>query len=258
MGDRWGQDTTRLDQAGCRLLADAIGAAPDTVIPVHCLRYGFANAWSLGPPGAVRAALVQHRFCPREPTAFGTDPDTIVAMLARAEPWDCVNVEAELAGPVGGRLASATGRPVRYYGDVYHTLTRAVHWHAHPWVRRLLPSDARLLAGGPREIRLNVYGGPEALLSAGVAAAAVREGQILSIARTAGRAGDFVEIGADTVPEWRGRGLASACAATVAGVVQRSGGTPVWSAGEGNTASLRIAQKLGFREVLRRVYVIAD
>jgi predicted GNAT family acetyltransferase len=59
-----------------------------------------------------------------------------------------------------------------------------------------------------------------------------------------------------TLPEWRGRGLSTAAAALVATVIQDAGRTPVWSTGEGNAASRRVAEKLGFREVARRAYLI--
>lgn len=47
-------------------------------------------------------------------------------------------------------------------------------------------------------------------------------------------------------------------AAIVCRWVQDSGRVPVWSCGEDNLASLRVAQKLGFREVSRRVYLIPE
>ena len=56
-----------------------------------------------------------------------------------------------------------------------------------------------------------------------------------------------------TLEEWRGRGLATAAASLVAQAIQESGRAPMWSAG--NPASLRVAQKLGFVEVSRRVYI---
>ena len=54
---------------------------------------------------------------------------------------------------------------------------------------------------------------------------------------------------------WRGMGFATASASIVARRIQDLGRTPVWSAGEDNAASLRIAAKLGFVEVSRRVYL---
>ena len=52
-----------------------------------------------------------------------------------------------------------------------------------------------------------------------------------------------------------GKGFASSAASIVVRRIQERGRTPVWSAGEGNAASLRVAAKLGFVEVSRRVYL---
>jgi RimJ/RimL family protein N-acetyltransferase len=40
--------------------------------------------------------------------------------------------------------------------------------------------------------------------------------------------------------------------------VQKARQIPVWSTGENNYASLRIAQKLGFTKVTERTYVIVN
>jgi RimJ/RimL family protein N-acetyltransferase len=50
--------------------------------------------------------------------------------------------------------------------------------------------------------------------------------------------------------------LAAAAAARVADWLWGNGRTPVWSCGADNQASLRVAEKLGFVENGRRVYLI--
>jgi predicted GNAT family acetyltransferase len=59
-----------------------------------------------------------------------------------------------------------------------------------------------------------------------------------------------------TLPAYRRRGFATAAAALVATAIQAGGRIPVWSCGETNQASLRVATNLGFEPVLRRVYII--
>jgi predicted GNAT family acetyltransferase len=61
-----------------------------------------------------------------------------------------------------------------------------------------------------------------------------------------------------TKEAYRRRGFATAAASLVARRVQEAGQIPVWSAGGHNVASLRVAEKLGFEEVSRRVYVIPE
>jgi len=65
--------------------------------------------------------------------------------------------------------------------------------------------------------------------------------EIVVIAHTSARTEHYADIGAFTLKEWRGHGLATAAASIVAKRVQEVGQTPVWSTGEDNLASLRVA-----------------
>jgi len=82
--------------------------------------------------------------------------------------------------------------------------------------------------------------------------------EIVVIAHTSARTEHYADIGVFTLKEWRGRGFATAAASIVAKRVQEVGQIPLWSTGEDNIASLRIAQKLGFTEVSRSTYVIPE
>jgi RimJ/RimL family protein N-acetyltransferase len=57
----------------------------------------------------------------------------------------------------------------------------------------------------------------------------------------------WVDIGIVTEAFARGRGLAPACAARVVTDVRAAGRVPCWSTTPLNHASLRVAEKLGFR-----------
>ena len=60
--------------------------------------------------------------------------------------------------------------------------------------------------------------------------------------------GEVCEIGINTLPEYRGRGYAAgACALAMHNSVL-GGKCPIWSTGADNTASQRLAEKLGFRK----------
>ena len=96
----------------------------------------------------------------------------------------------------------------------------------------------------------------ETMLSEGIVAGAIDAGQLVSIAHTSGVTDLHGEIGVGTLESWRKRGLCSAAASIVSNRLQKQGRVPVWSTGEDNFASLRVAAKLGFREVSRRTYVI--
>jgi predicted GNAT family acetyltransferase len=119
-------------------------------------------------------------------------------------------------------------------------------------------TDLPLLDAAPREIQGAGFGGTRALLEEGVVAGAIVDGALVAIAHASALTPRHADIGVATLDVWRGRGFASAAAALVAQQVQATGRTPVWSTGEDNVASQRVAEKLGFVEVGRRVYVIVE
>src|SRR5207245_2306439 len=137
----------------------------------------------------------------------------------------------------------------------HHVLPGQPAAAAHPLVRRLIPDDAPLLVD---DLSGGVWGDARTMLEDGIAAGAVVDGRLVALAHTSGRSTKHADIGVATLEAFRCQGLATAAAALVARAVQATGQTPVWSCGEGNQASLRVAHKLGFVEVSRRTYVIPD
>ena len=77
----------------------------------------------------------------------------------------------------------------------------------------------------------------------------------MALAHTNAITAAYGDIGVRTYEDWRGMGYASPSASIVARRIQDWGRTPVWSAGEDNAASLRVATKLGFVEVSRRIFL---
>ena len=241
------------------LLADALGDTPETVIPAHLLRRGLADAYVAGAAPRFDAAIVHSHSLPREPWCFGSDPAVVWGLLRPLNEWGrkamSPNLSAELARPVAAIMERETGVQVRYYGDVYHTLTGRVNGCAAPEVRLLDLEDASLLSaywGGSRAMGFATY---EDLLTDGAVAGAVVEDRLVALAHTNAMTARYGDIGVATDEAWRGRGFASASTCLVARRIQERGRTPVWSACEGNAASLRVASKLGFVEVSRRVYL---
>jgi RimJ/RimL family protein N-acetyltransferase len=57
----------------------------------------------------------------------------------------------------------------------------------------------------------------------------------------------YEDLGVATEPGFRGLGLSTACAAAVCQDVRGRGRVPSWTTSPDNTASLRVAAKLGFR-----------
>jgi RimJ/RimL family protein N-acetyltransferase len=204
----------------------------------------------------VAAVIRNLAYSTDELTAFGADPDAVWDLLRVLDGWTCVNVAPAIAPTLAGRIAAATGSPPRLLTDIYNVAAQPVPRFPHPAVRLLTPADAPLLLCAAPAVRGAGWRSIAELLTEGVAAAAVIEGEIRALAHTSARAGGYIDIGVATLPAWRGQGLATAAAALVAEQVQAAGQVPVWSTAEDNVASLRVARKLRFREVARRVYVI--
>ena len=80
------------------------------------------------------------------------------------------------------------------------------------------------------------------------------DGTPAAIAFCSFRNGDEVEIGIETVPALRRRGLAALVASAMIKDLLGSGLLPVWSCREDNAGSFRLAEALGFRPVLRLPY----
>ncbi len=85
--------------------------------------------------------------------------------------------------------------------------------------------------------------------SDGVGFSVLCDGRLAATAFSAYLRGEQLEIGIETVPEFRGKGLARlACAALIDWCVD-NGYEPLWSCRFENTASYRLAQRLGFEPI---------
>ena len=240
-------------------LADALGDSPETVIPVHFLRRGLADAWVAGTAPRFDGVIVQAHLLPQEPWCFGRDPSAIWGLLRPLNDWArqiiSPNMSADMASQLATLIKQDAGVRCRQYGDVYHTLGGRVNEFTVPEVRPLVLEDEGLLAAyrsNPLEMGFATF---EDLLTNGAAAGAVVEGSLVALAHTNAMTARYSDIGVATDEPWRGMGFASSAASIVARRIRERGRTPVWSAGEGNAASLRVADKLGFVEVSRRVYL---
>ena len=249
-------DIAQLNPADFAELANTLGDTPETVVAVHLLRKKLCKAFVAGSPTSFSAAIVQGYFDSEEPRGFGTEAQALWELLQLVEGWDCIGVNRQCAKPLGDLIEKSNGVKVRYYGDVYHSLTRPVRLFTSEYVRELTTQDRNLIASAPIEIQGSGYEDMETMLSEGIVAGAVDTDQLVSIAHTSGVTDLHGEIGVGTLEPWRKRGLCSAAASIVSNRLQEEGRVPVWSTGEDNFASLRVAAKLGFQEVSRRTYVI--
>lgn len=239
-------------------LAAALGDTPETLQSVHMLGRGLCRAYVAGEPAHFQGAIFQPLAWPEEPAGFGLDPSLLWALLQQVEGWTCILVDAGVAPSLGRIIEAQMGRLVRYLDEVTHLLTGPVQVRRDEAVRRLTPADLALLEAAPLELRASLWRDTRQLLAEGVVASAVVSGRVVATALVAACSERYADIGVYTREGYRGRGYATATASLVAHAVQQGGRVPLWGAGAHNQASLRVAQKLGFREVSRRRYVILE
>lgn len=250
-------DAIELDRRGQFLLAGAIGEMPHTLMAREQLRRGLCRATVIGPADAPRAAVVQPSAFPGEATAYGDDPDLIWALLRTRQDWQYVEVSRDLAPAIAKRIAAATGHNCAFHEEIYFVLERPVPQQRDPRVRRLTLADLSLMDAATEPLQMGDwrFGSAFTLLEEGLIAGAIIDGELVAAGYTAARDAHYADVGIVTRADWRGHGLATAAAALVCADIQAAGQTPVWGTSWDNFASQRVADKLGFREVSRRVFV---
>lgn len=87
---------------------------------------------------------------------------------------------------------------------------------------------------------------------------ALADGRPAAIAFSAFITATQLEIGIETRPEYRGRGLAAAACEALIGHCLEHGLEPVWACRGGNTGSIRLAERLGFAVARRLPYYRLD
>lgn len=234
-------------------------ALPDDLFSFisRCLLFrGRASAWVEGPPRNCAAAVVRDPHQPFEPVAFGTDAEAIWRLLREIPGWTCVNCTTEVAPELGRVLERELSWPTRRLGDLYSVLDGPPVRHDRPGTRLLTEDDVALFEEAAEPLRVAGYDSSLAALTGGVVAGAVEEGRLVATVSMTESSETYANLGAYTLEPWRGRGLGTAAGYLAAREVQRRGLEPVWSTGEENLGSRRVARKLGFRERGRKEYLI--
>lgn len=116
-------------------------------------------------------------------------------------------------------------------------------------IRRLDANDADALLhlSSDSDWISKTWGGPHRLAPSGLAWGAFVDGQLAAVACTFFMGEVYEDIGVVTEPEFRGLGLSLACVHTLCGDIRARGHLPSWSTSTDNAASIRVAEKLGFK-----------
>ena len=171
-----------------------------------------------------------------------------------------MNVDPGISREVASLLEQKVGLDSRIVSERYYSLVTEPLRFSAPDVRRLVSADLPAVAGSDPLFRSFFlgHGDPAHTLADGVVAGVVSGGQLVSAITTSAWSGQHVDLGAATLAGARRHGLATAAAFLVCSHLRSRGLVPVWAAGEPNVASWRIPEKLGFRFVGRREYVVLD
>lgn len=232
------------------LLAASLGDSPETVIAHHLLTSRACNAWCVGDVRQPSAAIVQAHAFLAEPIVFGHAPEDIARIMPFVQGWDVFLVPTYLAHTLERTVTTLAGTgALNTLEDVYHVLDGPIPDIERREDVRLLTDEDMLLMAGMDELQQTSAYKP-------IVAAGLVDGEVVSLAHTFAWSPLYVDLGVTTHEEFRNQDYATSAAAIVAEEARKRGRTPVWSCGAHNEASLRIAEKLGFRETSRRTYLI--
>ena len=138
-------------------------------------------------------------------------------------------------------------------------LPPAVESPAGAELRPLTAADEAALAGLSETIAWisKTWDGPHGLAQSGRAWGAFVDGRLASVACTFFAGRHYEDLGVVCEPLFQGRGLTTACAAGLCRAILADRRYPTWTTSTDHRASIRVAQKLGFRPLrLDRLFVI--
>jgi predicted GNAT family acetyltransferase len=250
-------NTFELNEAEQLQLAASLVETPETLTGISRLRRGVAHAYIAGTRDNPSAVVVQSRFLMEEPAAYGSDPELVWEVLKRVPGWTAVNAEREVAPKLAALIEAETGKSCVLIEEIYYTLEQPVNVFSDPVVRRFGLDDLAMVEAATEPLSMHGwrFGSAEALLTHGLLAGAVVDGELVSVAFSASGSSKYSEVGIKTRGDFRGRGYSTAAASLICAGIQANGQTAVWSTDQDNIASQRVAAKLGFQEVSRRIYV---
>jgi GNAT superfamily N-acetyltransferase len=176
-----------------------------------------------GDPGALDPGELRGRVAGFVEAPAPFEP-LLVAAFGEVTEWE--RLIFTLEGPPGPVPAAGAGQPVRRLGAgdgaAVAALGDETSWIATTW------------------------GGPAGLAASGMGWGAFAGPRLVAVACPFFVGEAHEDLGVATEPGFRGLGLSTACAAEVAREVRRRGRTPTWTTSPDNSASLRVAAKLGF------------
>lgn len=233
-------------------LSSWIGESAGAVLANAALLSGNGRVWFHGDAQSPTAALVESALVPGEPQGFGVG-EALLDLLTVADGWTCVEVDPMLHDDLSGAFERRWGLPGRSWTSCTSSEHRRRSSRTHS-----SGSSGRRRRRSSRSRRPTCS--PSALVGAaarlGRVFAAVDGTRILGHGSSLAASQAFADVGVHVAQAHRGQGIATAAAGLACRAVGQAGLTPVWGAGSENTASRRVAEKLGFEEVARLVFLV--
>jgi RimJ/RimL family protein N-acetyltransferase len=220
------------------------------LIGPHVVQTGHGACWvdRWPNPRAVLAGTFGNYYLSGNPDALQPpDLPPIAGFVHAPDAWESLLRAAFPSLGFWDRVLFGRHEPPRF------TLSTDFHF------RRLTSADAYHVWGLSPEINWiwSTWGGPSTFAASGYAWGAWQDDRLVSVACTFFLGEQYEEIGIVTEPEWRGLGLSAACAGALCEEIQARGHQPSWSTSPDNRASIRVAEKLGFRfRAESRLYAI--
>lgn len=221
---------------------------PGPLFGLHAIHSGCGACWVDRWPGARTGVVFTggNLTCWGDPAAL-SEPDLADIVHPLLSDWDRVFIEVR--PEFEARIRHALPGLLVWPREIFvHEREGGMPSPAGAEVRRLIRSDTaavRDLEEGVQWIS-DTYGGAADLAQTATAWGAFVGGRLVSVAVPYFVGDRHEDIGVVTEAAYRGHGLSPACAARVVADIRGRHRTPSWSTSRDNTASRRVAEKLGF------------
>ena len=247
-----------IDTTEFELISKQLNDLPFTVIPIHLLNKKLCRVYAIGDILNYQAIIIQPNQLKSEPIAIGENIEAIGELLSTVDSWECVNVSKNIANDLSLHLETKFNKRTKLHKDFYYCLKNSPNITENKSVRLLDINDLEILSKAKPELQGAGFRSGMEMLTEGVVAGAIIDNNLVAIAHTSAFSKKYADVGIYTLPDYRGQGFAKTIAALVCDKLLKQNYTPVWSCGEDNFPSIKIAENLGFEYFDHMTYVICE
>lgn len=200
-----------------------------------------------------KAIVIRPEFDSSE--LFGyKDPKAICEIIQSIEEWNSILVNNNVSKELGNFLSKT--KNIKYEKEIYFTLKQPIINLPTNNTQLLTSNDLPLLKNIHSQLQnAGVTSSYQEMLSNGMIAGTVIHNQLVSIAYATHVTEKYADVGIFTIPEYRNKGYSILVTTFLIQKLQAKNLIPVWSTDENNSASLKVAQKLGFTEIYTKTYI---